>query len=98
MFGCPAYFINNNMFALVHGDLIILRLSVADRDKIKAEYDEIGHFDPSGGRPMKEYIGFPDWLSSDRMEFSDWLSRSYGFTNKMPPKVKKPKKKKVKNC
>jgi TfoX/Sxy family transcriptional regulator of competence genes len=94
MFGCPASFINNNMFAGVHRDFIILRLSEADRNEIKAKYDEVGQFEPFEGRPMKEYIGFPDWLSSDRQEFMDWLSPSYEFANKLPPKVKKPKKKK----
>lgn len=54
MFGCPAYFINNNMFAGMHGDFIILRLSEADRDEVKAKYDEVGQFEPFEDRPMKE--------------------------------------------
>jgi len=94
MFGCPCYFVNNNMFCGVHEDSIILRLSPADLEQVKGEYDEVAQFDPMGGRPMREYVTIPDTLASDEPVLASLLGRSYGFTSALPPKVPRKKKKK----
>lgn len=94
MFGCPAYFINNNMFAGVHQDVIILRLSENDRREIAAASDEIVNFEPMEGRPMREYMAVPEPFASDRREFAKWVDRAYEFARSLPPKEKKGKKKK----
>jgi len=96
MFGCPAYFINNNMFAGVHQDIIILRLSEQDRAEIRKEHDEIGPFEPFEGRPMKEYVGFPEPLASDADIFAPWVKRSFEWAVTLPPREKKKKKPKKK--
>ncbi len=54
MFGSVTFFVNNNMFAGVHEDNVILRLSEADRQEIFSNYDEVTQFTPMG-RVMKEY-------------------------------------------
>ena len=94
MFGTPAYFVNNNMFAGAWQDVIILRLSPADRDEIRKVSDEVVAFEPMEGRPMKEYVAVPEPFASDRREFMKWVERSYAFARSLPPKVKKEKKKK----
>jgi len=92
MFGCPAYFINNNMFAGVHQDTILLRLSEQDRAEIQALYDEVVPFEPFEGRPMREYVGLPEPLASDSGLFAPWVKRSYEWVATLPPKEKKKKK------
>jgi TfoX/Sxy family transcriptional regulator of competence genes len=93
MFGCPAYFVNNNMFTSVHQDNIILRLSEDDRKKIKNDFDEAEPFEPMEGRVMKEYIVVPEVLYSDAETFDSWLNRSFDYASGLPPKKKKGKKK-----
>ncbi len=95
MFGTPAYFVNDNMFAGAWQDVIILRLSAADRDEIKNVSDEIVAFEPMEGRPMKEYVAVPEPFTSDRREFMRWVDKAYEFARSLPPKVKKEKKKKA---
>ncbi|WP_455392777.1 TfoX/Sxy family protein [[Eubacterium] cellulosolvens] len=94
MFGCPAYFVNNNMFTAVHQDNIVLRLSEENRNMIKSEYDEVEAFEPMKGRVMKEYIVVPEVLYSDTEEFDNWIKLSYQYASKLPPKQEKGKKKK----
>ena len=93
MFGCPVYFVNNNMFAGVHGDTIMLRFSEDDRTELLETCDEAAPFEPMEGRIMKEYISLPESFSADRTSFNEWLNRSYRFVSSLPPKEKKKKKK-----
>ena len=91
MFGCPVYFVNGNMFAGLHQDDVMVRLSEEDRAKIMEEYDEAHLFEPMKGRKMKEYMVLPEELVSDEELFYEWLERSYGYASSLPPK--KPDKK-----
>lgn len=58
MFGSPVYFVNDNMFAGVHQDGIMLRLRPEDQNRLSAEHDEAVPFEPMGRR-MKEYVVLP---------------------------------------
>jgi TfoX/Sxy family transcriptional regulator of competence genes len=93
MFGCPAYFVNNNMFTAMHQDNIVIRLSEDGRTEISAKYDESEPFEPMKGRVMKEYIVIPETLYNDPDEFDFWLNQSYEYASSIPPKKKKTKKK-----
>ena len=93
MFGCPVYFVNNNMFAGVHGDSIMLRFSVDDRKEMLETCDEAAPFEPMEGRIMKEYIELPESFFDDKASFDEWLDRSYRFVSSLLPKKKKKKKK-----
>ena len=46
MFGCPAYFVNNNMFTGVKASMVFLRLSESDCRAVMEESDEITIFEP----------------------------------------------------
>lgn len=92
MFGFPAYFANGNMFTGIFEDVIILRLSDADREELRASYDEATPFEPMEGRPMREYLVVPESLCADREAFNHWLQRSFSWASGLPPKVKKPRK------
>ncbi len=92
MFGSPTFFVNNNMFAGVHEDTIILRLSEADRRELYSQYDEAGPFTPMG-RAMKEYAAIPESIAGDSRVFAEWLGRSYRYAASLPPKAPKRAKK-----
>ncbi len=89
MFGCPAYFVNGNMFTGVHQDTLFLRLAEPERRQLLAEFDEAAPFEPMPGMMMKEYIAVPEALYHDSELFQAWLRRSYHFVATLPKK--KPK-------
>ena len=93
MFGSPTFFINNNMFADVHEDTVIIRLSEGDRKDIFSLYGEILPFVPMEGHVMKEYAALPESVSSKAEIFEEWLERSYQYAVSLPPKETKHKRK-----
>lgn len=85
MFGSPTFFVNNNMFAGVHEDTVIMRLSEADRQKMYSQYKEVKPFTPMGRR-MKEYAALPANFVKNTPVFDEWLPRSFRFAQALPPK------------
>ena len=92
MFGCPAYFANDNMISGVFENDIFIRLSEHDRKKINSESDEVMPFEPVKGRVMKEYVVLPDSLYNDPEKFHELLRSSYEYVSSLPQKQKKKKK------
>jgi TfoX/Sxy family transcriptional regulator of competence genes len=93
MFGSPTFFVSNNMFAGVHQDTVILRLSAADRQALFTEYPDITLFTPMEGRPMREYAALPYDFCEDRERFRAWLDKSYGYAVSLPFRTpRKPKR------
>jgi TfoX/Sxy family transcriptional regulator of competence genes len=93
MFGTPAYFVNDNMFAGLHEDHFILRLSESDRKALADACDEATQFEPMPGRPMREYMVLPEELYSNPSALEEWLARSFSYVSALPPKAPKAKKK-----
>ena len=91
MFGCPAYFIDGNMFTGVHQSSIILRLTEADRRQMLQQFDEATAFEPFPGRLMKEYIAIPAEGYDDPDTFRAWLAKAAKYAAVLPPKTPKPK-------
>ena len=91
MFGSPTFFINNNMFAGVHQDTVIIRLSETDRKEIFPLYDDVKPFVPMAGRVMKEYAALPENICGNAGIFQEWLNRSYRYAASLPLKEKKRK-------
>jgi len=89
MFGSPTFFVNNNMFAGVHQDTVILRLSGADREALFKEHPDIGPFTPMEGRPMKEYAALPYDFTEDEDAFRELLEKSYAYAASLPFKPPK---------
>ena len=87
MFGCPAYFINGNMFTGVHQSSIILRLTESDRNRIRQEFGEALPFEPFPGRPMKEYITVPAEIYENPKLFAEWIDQSLNYAAALPPKI-----------
>ena len=89
MFGYPAAFLNGRLFAGLHQENFILKLSASDREKLIAERDA-RVFEPMPGRPMREYIALPASLLSERRALTAWLARSIAYVAAMAPKASKP--------
>ena len=94
MFGCPAYFVNDNWFAGVHQDTILIKLDECGREEFLSTYPDASFFEPKKGRPMREFVTLPEEVHCDFDRLQHWLERSYGYASSLPPKIKKPKKKK----
>lgn len=97
MFGCPVYFINNNMFMGAFQDTIFIRLSEKDREKLFSSNDEVAPFEPIEGQIMREYVVLPESLFEDREFFEKWLNRSFKYVSSLPPRKPKTRKKKKKS-
>lgn len=93
MFGSLTYFINNNMLTGVHEDVIFLRLSEEDREKIKKEFPSVEQFEPLEGKKMREYIVLEEEIYRDIPTLENWLEKAVSFVASLPPKIPKQKKK-----
>lgn len=95
MFGFPCAFVNGNMFVGLHEDNLILRLSEEDRaEMIEAHGTRL--FEPFPGRTMREYAVVPPTVRDDAAALGAWIDRSLSYASALPPKVKKPPRKKAK--
>lgn len=91
MFGCPAYFVNNNMFTGVHQSNLFIRLPEAAQKELLASNPEATKFEPMPGRIMKEYVALPESIYNNSNELSKWLNRSYEYVLSLPLKEVKQK-------
>jgi len=91
MFGYPAYFINGNMFAGLHGDKLFIRLSESEGKEIMNAGLDVTRFAPMPGRIMPGYFVLPKPVYSDTRLFANWLNKSLKFAATLPPKQKKKK-------
>jgi TfoX/Sxy family transcriptional regulator of competence genes len=93
MFGCPAYFTGGNLFAGVWQETMMLRLSEEERAEVTAAGGR--PFEPMPGRAMKEYVALPPDMMADRDVASLWVRKAAAYAASLPPKEKKPRKKKA---
>ena len=93
MFGCPAYFTGGNLFAGVWQQTMMLRLSEDDRAEVAAAGGV--PFEPMPGRTMKEYVALPPDMMADPDVAAMWVGKAAAYAASLPPKEKKPRKKKA---
>ena len=89
MFGYPAAFLNGHLFAGLHQESFVLKLSPADRDKLIAER-HASMFEPVPGRPMREFVVLPQSVLSERAALASWIEQSIAYVAGKPPKLAKP--------
>jgi len=94
MFGYPAYFINRNMFAGLFGAAVYFRLSAEQVTSLRKKYPSISVLEPMPGRPMKDYWSVPEALFRDEKALLRVAMDSAAHTRTLPPKLKKPARKK----
>jgi len=88
MFGWPCCFVNGNLFAGLHKQSMIFRLSETDQSTF-LEMEGAAEFEPMPGRKMKGYVILENPLARDRKELAHWISRSLGYASSLPAKSKK---------
>ncbi len=86
MFGCPVYFVNNNMFAGLHQSNLFLRLSEADRARLVSTVPNARPFEPMPGRQSREYMVLPPDVYRDDDAFDHWLKRALEYALSLPAK------------
>jgi len=89
MFGCPSYFINNNMFIGAFGDDIFIRLSPQDIEDTLKRFSKAKRFEPIPGRVMKQYVALPESIYDRKNIFSELLKQSISYVRSLPPKKKR---------
>jgi TfoX/Sxy family transcriptional regulator of competence genes len=92
MFGYPAYFINKNMIAGLFQDKLFLRLSPDQVSSLGTSYS-ITNLEPMPGRPMKDYFVIPEKLHLDAKKMPGVVKEAAEYCQRLPAKVKKPRKK-----
>lgn len=91
VFGYPAAVVNGHMFAGLHQEDLILRLSEADRaNLLKCPGAKL--FEPMPGRPMREYVVVPPSLLDSETLLNTWLEKALTYTRSLPPKAPKTRK------
>lgn len=85
MFGWPAAFVGGWMFASLHRDSIVVRLSEADLGELLA-LPGAARFEPMPGRAMKGYGTLPQMLHEDGDAIRSWIERAYRAAAALPPK------------
>ncbi len=92
MFGCPAAFVNGNMFACAHETRLVVRLPDAERERLLAEAGA-GPFTVMG-RTMREYAAIENPLDRSSHELTGWIASALAYAGALPPKSAKPRAKK----
>lgn len=79
MFGCPAAFVNGNLFAGLHEDRLMVRLpsEAAARPCVLM------------GRTMREYALFADAQNMPPQAMRGWIRQACDFTRALPAKPAK---------
>src|SRR6266849_5909936 len=88
MFGWPCSFVNGNLFAGLHKQCILFRLSAGDQANL-LKLEGAAEFEPMPGRKMKGYVILSNPLERDRKEVSMWIDRALQFASGLPGKAKK---------
>ncbi|MDO8531347.1 MAG: TfoX/Sxy family protein [Dehalococcoidia bacterium] len=90
MFGYPAAFANGHMFAGLHQDSFVLRLSPSDCAAFLRLPDS-KPFDPMPGRTMGDYVLVPQALLNAEGDILVWLEKTFAYAASLPPKKPKAK-------
>ena len=91
MFGYPAAFIGGNLTAGLYQENVMMRLPDAAREERIA--DGWSLFEPTPGRPMREYVAMPPEVAADVDAMRRWIERAAEHVRSLPPKAPKASKK-----
>jgi TfoX/Sxy family transcriptional regulator of competence genes len=94
MFGYPSCVLNGHMFMSLFRESLVLRLGEADRAELLA-LPGAEQFEPMPGRPMTGFVLVPPDIVADDDAAAEWIARARAHAASLPPKAKKPAKKKA---
>jgi hypothetical protein len=92
MFGYPAAFANGHMFAGLHQDSFVLKLSAADYAAF-LKLEGAKPFEPMPGRTMTGFVSVPPAMIGTP-ELGAWLKKACSFAMTLPAKTPKARPKK----
>jgi TfoX/Sxy family transcriptional regulator of competence genes len=87
MFGWPCFFVHGNLFAGLHKQGMIFRLSEQEQSAL-LKLDGAAEFEPMPGRKMRGYVFLSNALARDRRELAKWVGRSLECGARLPAKSK----------
>lgn len=87
MFGWPCAFVNGNLFAGLHKQSMLFRLSPEDQAHF-LRLEGATEFEPMPGRKMKGYVTLANPLEQDPKELAKWMGRSFAYASTWPAKFK----------
>jgi TfoX/Sxy family transcriptional regulator of competence genes len=90
MFGYPVAFVSGQMFFGLFQDRMMIRLAESDRTAFLQKY-KTTLFEPTPGRPMREYAEVPESLICSSAQLIAWLLKSAAYASSLPPKVARKK-------
>ncbi len=90
MFGYPAAFSHGYMFAGLHQESFVLRLSPADYTAF-LKIEGAKPFEPMPGRSMAGFVAVPPAMLQSPEELKSWLKKAFANVQSMPPKAPKAK-------
>jgi TfoX/Sxy family transcriptional regulator of competence genes len=93
-FGYPSAIFNGHMFAGLHQESFILRLSAGDRADLQ-QRQGAKTFEPMPGRPMQEYVIVPESILKSEKQLIAWLGKALAYAKSLPPKTPKSRGKRV---
>lgn len=82
-FGAPSAMIGGKMWAGLHNDKFILRLSEADVEAMPGAKP----FEPIPGRGMKGWVVVPPPILNSPRELNVWMTKSFEFAQTLPRKI-----------
>ncbi len=85
-FGFPSAYVGGKMFAGLHNDKMILRLSPDDCAQLLAQ--GALPFEPMPGRAMKGWVTVPRAVLDDARELNRWMEQAMEWTRGMAGKKK----------
>ena len=96
MFGHEVYFLNGYMYAGANTDGVFVHVGQEAVQTSVDTVDGVGPFCPMEGMTMKAYLQLRAAITEDPDKLGSWLKQSAEFLTGLPPKVKKPRKKRIK--
>jgi len=87
MFGCPCFFVEGNMFAGVHRDMLFLKLPNDQREELLAMFG--ARVWDTGKGIMRQYACPPPAMLDDPATLREWVVRACEFAKTLPKKSQK---------
>lgn len=96
MFGCIAYFVNGNIFALIDPKDEELYVKITDKKEndILAKKEGAKPFMP-GGDAMNYWLGLPEKLVKSEAKVEKYVTLAYSYAAKLPEKLPKSRARKI---
>ncbi len=77
MFGCPTLKLNGKLYAMLHGEDILLRLSADDRETLMEKGGR--PFEPRPGTKSKKSLVLPSAIASTPRMLRVWVAKAVAY-------------------